>query len=45
MRDLDKELQKASEVLGRQVVWTASEVLVMGQISSILDRTHEFSVV
>jgi alpha-beta hydrolase superfamily lysophospholipase len=42
LRELDKELAAASRRLGREIVWSASEQAILGQISSILDRKQDF---
>jgi hypothetical protein len=38
LRELGKELDRASRVSGEKLLWTASDQLVLNQISSILDR-------
>ena len=42
LRELDKELAAASARQGRNVVWSAQEQAILGQISSILDRKADF---
>jgi hypothetical protein len=43
LRDLDKELADASARQGRNLVWSAQEATIFGQIASLLDRKAEFS--
>jgi hypothetical protein len=42
LRELEKELAAASVRQGQNVVWSAQESAILGQISSILDRKWEF---
>jgi hypothetical protein len=44
LRDLDKELAASSARQGQNVVWSAQEQAILGQISSILDRKSDFLV-
>jgi hypothetical protein len=44
LRDLGKELAPVPDSPGQKLVWTASDQLVLGQISSILDRKAELLV-
>jgi hypothetical protein len=44
LRELDKELAVASRRQGRDIVWSAQEQAILGQISSILDRKSDFLV-
>lgn len=41
LRDLNKELELASQSRGQQLVWSAQESAILDQISSILDRKSE----
>jgi hypothetical protein len=43
LRELDKELADASSRQGRNLVWSAQEATILGQIASLLDRKAEFS--
>jgi predicted unusual protein kinase regulating ubiquinone biosynthesis (AarF/ABC1/UbiB family) len=45
LRELDKELAAAGVQQGRNLVWSAQESTILGQISSILDRKHDFLAV
>jgi hypothetical protein len=42
LRELEKELAAAGAQQGRNLVWSAQESMILGQISSILDRKHDF---
>ncbi len=42
LRELDKELVQAGSRLGQALVWSAQETAILAQISSILDRKHDF---
>src|ERR1700737_4591101 len=44
VRDLQRELEQASAEQGRELVFSAAESAILGQISSILDRKREFLV-
>jgi hypothetical protein len=41
LRDLNKQLESASQSSGQQLVWSAQEQAILHQISSILDRKSE----
>lgn len=41
LRDLDKELEAASLERGEQLVWSAQEAAILGQLSTVLDRKAE----
>lgn len=43
LRELNKELEAASEQRGQQLVWSAHESALLRQISSILDRKAELA--
>ena len=43
LRQLGKELELSSNASGEKLVWTASDQLILNQISSILDRKAELS--
>ena len=42
LRELEKELQSAALRQCRKLEWSAAESAILGQISSILDRKHDF---
>lgn len=41
LRDLGKELEAAGNSAGQKLVWSASDQLILSQISSVLDRKAE----
>jgi hypothetical protein len=41
LRDLDKELEAASLARGQQLMWSAQESAILGQLSTVLDRKAE----
>lgn len=42
LRELDKELTSAGSRQGQNLVWSAQESAILGQIASVLDRKHDF---
>ncbi|MDX6307020.1 MAG: hypothetical protein QOI06_66 [Nocardioidaceae bacterium] len=44
LRELEKQLAEAGAQQGLNLVWSAQESTILDQISSILDRKHDFLV-
>lgn len=42
LRELQKELDAAAGRSGQNLVWSAQEAAILGQIASVLDRKHDF---
>jgi hypothetical protein len=42
LRDLDRELAAAAASKGVNLVWSAQEAAILGQLASVLDRKAEF---